>query len=202
MSNWIIRDNRQGLEYNGRSHQYFWDRSYNANATQQNCLANCTTYAYGRILEAGQAPPVSVIRNANLWHLNLTNGWTAIPFNIANVSPGDLLEWSSNHVAVVEWVENGVAYYSQSSFTNRDTSMSLQQISDYMIAYYPNRFWSMNNTNNWRPTYILKNPVHYEGSEHGDYPGPGPGPDKDIPVWLLTTILHKKKRNKGGIRYL
>lgn len=195
MSNWTPRTNRSGIEYGGSSHNYFWNRNYNPNATSENCLANCTTYAYGRILEAGDLAPVSVIRNANLWHTVLTNGWTAIPFNPADCEPGDLLEWSgnNNHVAVVEYINGTTVHYSQSSYTNRNTSWSLQAISDWMIANYPNRFFGMNNTDNWRPTYILKNPAHHSGEEPGPGPEP-PGPAPDIDLWMLISLAKRRKK--------
>lgn len=197
MSNWTSRTTRDGLEYGGWSHDNYWNIAYNGCATPNLCLANCTCYAYGRILEAGDLAPVSVIRNANNWHNYLTNGWYAIPFNPADCEPGDILEWGGgyNHVAVVEYIDGDIVHYSQSSYTGRNTSWSLQRISDYMIANYPNNFFSMSNTSSWKPTYILKNPAHHSGGGPGPGPEPpGPGPDKAYPLLLLVPILQKKVR--------
>ena len=203
MSNWTSRTNRNGLEYGGWSHDNFWNINHNGCATPALCLANCTCYAYGRILEAGDLPPVWVIRNANQWQNYLTNGWTSIPFNPSDCEPGDLLIWTepNNHVAVVEYIDNGVVHYSQSSYTGRNTNWSLQQISNYMIANYPSRFFSMNNTSNWRPNLILKNPAHHSGGGPGPGPEP-PGPEPDLDLWVLTMFLNKKKKVKGGMRYV
>lgn len=201
MSEWYTRTTRSGLEYGGASHDNFWNINYNPGATPRLCLANCTTYAYGRILEAGDLIPVSQFRNANNWHNYLTNGWTYEPFNASNCEPGDILEWGGlyNHVAVVEYIENGIVYYSQSSYTNRNTSLSLQAISNYMINNYPSRFFSMGNTSSWKPTYILKNPAHHSGGGPGPGPEPpGPGPQSNIGI--LAIMLNKKRRKKHGTK--
>ena len=195
MSEWYSRTNRTGIEYGGSSNDYYWNINYNPGATPRLCLANCTCYAYGRILESGDLAPVSAFRNANTWHNYLTNGWTYQPFNASDCEPGDILEWGGgyNHVAVVEYIENGIVYYSQSSYTQRNESWSLQDISNYMINNYPSRFFSMGNTSSWLPTYILKNPAHHSGGGPGPGPQP-PGPGPQTNTGIITTILNKKRR--------
>lgn len=197
MSNWTIRNNRNGLEYGGSSHDYFWNINFNGCATPALCLANCTCYAYGRILEAGDLAPVWVIRNANNWHNYLTNGWTAIPFNPADCEPGDILEWtgSNNHVAVVEYIDGNKVYYSQSKYTTRNESWSMSRISNWMITNYPDRFFSISNTDNWRPNLILKNPAHHSGGGPGPEP-PGPGPGPDLNLWMLYPMTRKRKKRR------
>lgn len=160
---WTARTNSDGLYYGGSAHSYYWDPAVNPNAVPRYCMANCTTYAYGRMLEAGSPAPVSVIRNANYWHTVLTNGWTAIPYDPTLVAPGDILEYAtgrSNHVAVVEDVSNGIVT-SNSNYTSRDTSLGLQGISNYFnsTSYLRGRFFNISNEY-WggTPTYILKNP--------------------------------------------
>lgn len=219
MSNWVSRTNRRGLEYGGSAHNYYWNYAYNPNATYANCMANCTTYAYGRILEAGDPKPVSVIRDAKNWPSVLTNGWTAVVFNPAACEPGDLLIWNANHVAVVEYIEGNVVHYSQSSYTgdhgvamyggsyDRRTPAvmgpNLQSVSNWMIANYPSRFFSMNNTNNWRPDIILKNPMHHSGGGPGpgpEPPGPGPEPGPEpkpiapMMAALLVPLINRAKK--------
>lgn len=197
MSNWTSRTNRSGIEYGGSSHDYFWNKNINPNATPALCLANCTTYAYGRILEAGDLAPVSIIKNANNWHNYLTNGWTYQGFNPNDCEPGDILEWNvnGNHVAVVEYIENGIVYYSQSSYTNRNVTWTLQDISDYMINNFPSRFFSMGNTSSWKPNLILKNPAHHSGGGPGPGPTP-PGPHPIMNVSIISNLINKKRRKK------
>lgn len=168
----------KGLEYGGKYNKFFWDIKYNSNATIQNCLPNCTTFVIGDILNDGLPIPVNPIRNANQWHLYLTNGWTKLDYNIDNVQVGDILEWTNGcHVARVSHIENGIVFVSGSFYTGihgkamwdkkfdtRDGLNSLQEVSDFMIQNYPVRFfhyWTLVNENVWvgsEPTYILRQP--------------------------------------------
>lgn len=219
MSNWVYRNSSAGMAYpNG----YWWDPAINPNASFGNCLANCTTYTFGRILEAGDPAPVQYIYDARHWHGNLINGWTYVNYSPSLCEPGDILEWSTadyNHVAVVEWIgDDGLPYYSQSSYTgdhgkaiwpkgsgqyDRRTyavmGSTLQSVCNWMMTNYPSRFFSIGHGG--VPTYILKNPSHHGGSQPGPIP-PGPGPDPDpqggFKWWLMTPIL-KRKRKKGGM---
>lgn len=187
MSRWNPRTTRNGLD---PSNPYYWDTTYNTGAyfytwypyqgapnavwcnTYNLALPNCTTYALGRILEAGDSRPLnSNFPNANAWHDNLANGWTAIPYNINDVEAGDILEWSSNHVAVVELVENGTVYVSESAYTDDNGGVSgdrtdtlwgttKQSVYNRGVNVYPNRFFHYGQSwyGSGNPTYILKNP--------------------------------------------
>lgn len=223
MSSWQPRTTRNGIEYGGASSHYFWDYPPNINAqywywypyqgaqnafiadTYEEALPNCTCYARGRILEAGDPSPVTGNHSANAWHSHLANGWTAIPWNINNVEPGDILEWCSNgrnHVAVVEAINGGIPMISQSYYTgdnggggNRTGAYgwgnTKQSVSDYGIAHYGNnygsgqgRFFSYmayTHPYNAVPDYILKNPV-----DHSD----------TMFKWLLYRNSGKRKRRK------
>lgn len=185
MSSWISRTTRNGIEYPSANY-WTWN---NAGCTTALCLANCTTYAYGRILDAGDPAPVSYgFPDADYWHTDVQNGWTAIPYNFSNLEEGDIVEWSGNgmkHVAVVEKVQNGQFYVSESFYTWRDTSWTLQYICDWMIANYPdNFFWYGLRTHayNQDPVYILKNPAHHGTS------------DPSGPFKFFTNKKSKKRR--------
>lgn len=176
MSSWVPRTTRSGIEYGGAQGSYYWTYAYNAGANSALCLANCTTYVYGRLQEAGDTPPVVYgFPNAQYWHGSLANGWTYIPYRFEDLEPGDVLEWSNgmNHVAVVEEVGTSPYNYyrvSESLYTSRDESMSLAQISAWMIANYPNRFFYYGqgtSAYSAAPTYILKNPAHHGIGENG-----------------------------------
>lgn len=217
MSNWTPRTTRNGLEYGGEAHPYYWDPAYNPNASYANCLANCTTYTYGRILEAHQPKPVQYIVNAGGWHnyVNQEEGWTAVPFSSHEdkIKPGDILEWNG-HVAVVEEVINGVPYLSSSDYTgdhgqaywppgssnfDRRTAAvmgpSVQSVSNWMFANYPSRVFSyysleqLCNRMGSVPTYVLVNPATTPQ-------------DDSLPVWMLILLSKKRKKRLGGIRYL
>lgn len=188
MSSWTPRTVYNGIEYGGAQDMFYWDTAYNPGAvfdsglgTYDLALPNCTTYCYGRIQEAGDPVPVSVFANANQWHNYLTNGWTAIPFSIDDVEPGDILEWASpdNHVAVVEAVSGSTIYVSQSFYTddngtpygNRTPGVwgsTKAQVSAYGLANYPWRFFNYSLDTaayGYHPTYILKNPAHHDLDE-------------------------------------
>lgn len=185
MSEWVRRNTRSGLEYGGTSSAYFWEYSNNPGAyydpglgTYDLALPNCTTYAYGRILEAGDPAPITGWHNASAWHAYLTNGWTYVPFDFDDLELGDIVEWSSsgrNHVAVVEEIDhvNRLYYISQSFYTSDNGTASgyrtpavwgstKQSVSNYGISHYPNRFFIFSGWaypyNGAAPDYILKNP--------------------------------------------
>lgn len=141
----------QGLshyEYGAGSwSKYFWDSSYNPGATKELCMANCTTYAYGRVRENGLPRPVTQFRNANNWHLyvNTADNWQKIDYTSGMaLQPGDIVEWQANHVAVVE--TNGTNPYISSSWYTEcalryDNVSSLQVISGWMVSNKPGRFY-------------------------------------------------------------
>ena len=182
---WIRRNSRNGIEYGGSASQYYWNYPTNPGAyfdpslgTYDLALPNCTTYAYGRILEAGDPAPITGWHNAAAWHAYLTNGWTYAPFNFDMLMLGDIVEWSSNgrnHVAVVEEIDrtNRLYYVSQSLYTDDNGGTSgyrspavwgttKQSVSDHGITYWPNRCFMFSG---WAwvydgaaPDYILMNP--------------------------------------------
>lgn len=174
---WQMRSSRYGIEYGGTNANYYWNINLNACASPENCLANCTCYAYGRILEANCPAPVSYISDAMGWHNYLTNGWTYVPYSFDAVEVGDILEWNwynpdrqeqENHVAVVEKIENGQIYISESYYTARNTSQSLAYISQWMINNHPDRFFhygTMYSAYGDVPDLILKNPVNFTETE-------------------------------------
>lgn len=172
MSSWAKRTTRSGIEYGGNASQYYWNISNNAGATTGLCLANCTTYCYGRILEAGDAAPVRYgFPDAQYWNTAVINGWSAISYNFSDLEEGDILVWSGsgqNHVAVVEEVNNdpfNLYRVSESAYVNRDESLGLAGISAWMIANYPDEFFHYGIGTRYyggaAPTYILKNPAHH-----------------------------------------
>ena len=169
----------QGLEYGGKYHRYFWDKSVNPLATITSGLADCTCFVLGDVAHDNLPQPVNPVRNANLWHTCVTNGWSFIPFSKEKVELGDILEWTNGcHVARVSKIIDDTIYISGSFYTGihgksmwngkwdtRDGLNTLQELSDFMIANYPTRFfhyWSLENENRWvgyEPAYILKPPV-------------------------------------------
>lgn len=199
---WSPRTTRNGIEYNGSDSYYYWS-SANPGATYSNCLANCTTLAYGRVLEEGCRAPVSSFIDAGNWHTVVTNGWVAYSYSsyVSNIKPGDIIEWPG-HVAVVERVSGSTIYCSSSLYTGdhgraywppgsstydtRSASVmgsTLQDVSDWMIANYAWRFYEYVDSNTItnvrlgvQPTYILVNP------DSG--PGPGPTPTEDLEITI------------------
>lgn len=178
MSNWTPRTNNSGLEYGGSANPYYWDSNNNPGASFWYCMANCTTYAFGRILEAGDPAPITGWHNAGAWHAYLTNGWTYEAYSPHTIRQGDIVEWvSGNHVAVIEgWDANlGIIYVSQSYYTGDDGTVnssrtmggvmgsSLQSVSNWMLANVPYRFFnydSLYSSGLGDPDYILRNPGH------------------------------------------
>ena len=201
---WSPRTTRNGIEYGGSASSYYWS-SVNPGATYSNCLANCTTFAYGRVLEEGCRAPVSSFIDAGNWHTVVTNGWRAETYSsyVSSVKPGDIIEWPG-HVAVVEAVSGSTIYCSSSLYTGdhgraywppgsstydtRSSSVmgsTLQDVSDWMIANYSWRFYEYVDSNtitnvrlSVQPTYILVNP------DSG--PGPGPQPGTETPTVTIT----------------
>ena len=186
---WTPQTNRSHYEYGAGSwSRYYWDRSVNPNATPELCLANCTTLAYGRVMEEGYPAPVTRILNANLWHtvVNTAEGWELLNYYSGMLlMPGDVLEWSAMHVAVVE-TQSTSPYVSASWYTPRDESLSLQAISDYFqtTESLQNRFyhyvplWRENNNagDGADPLYVLR----YNGSEPPEPPTPTETPEITI----------------------
>ena len=176
---WVPRTNRNGIEYGGVASVYYWT-NVNPGASYENCLANCTTLTYGRILENGDPPPTSGMPNAGAWPWALTNGWTYEAYSPHTIRQGDILCWESqNHVAVIEgWDANlGVIYCSHSYYTGdhgvaywnghydyRTSAVmgnTMLSVCNWMIANYPDRFYhygSIYDAGLGTPEWILRNP--------------------------------------------
>lgn len=177
--------------------KYYWNKSYNPNADFENCMANCTTYAYGRVRENGLPAPVTRIINANNWHtvVNTSAGWSLIRYiQGMSLQAGDILEWEAIHVAVVE--TNGTnpgvsaSWYTGDDGTadsDRSTAVmgnSLASVSNWMVSHRPNRFYhyvDMRSENDDAgggayPKYVLR----YSGS--GPTPPEPPEPGGDTPT--------------------
>lgn len=216
-STWIPRTNNNGLD---PSNFYYWNTVYNDGAyfytwypyegasgavwcnTYNLALPNCTTYALGRILEAGDSRPLNAyFPNASNWHSNLANGWVTIPYNPVNVEIGDILEWSTsgNHVAVVENIINDNIYVSESAYTSdngtaggdrTDTiwGSTKQSVYNRGVNVYPNRFFHYGMGSIWyssSPNYILKNPAHHGRSTTGN--------TRKLFVMLPTKLTSKRR---------
>ena len=182
----------------GRSHYefgagswsiYYWTESTNPNATFDLCMANCTTYAYGRVLENGLPKPVTRIRDANNWHtvVNTSGGWSLLNYYSGMaLIPGDIVEWSGNHVAVVE--TSGTDPYVSGSFytgddgtggSNRSNAVmgyTLYSVSQWMNAtssrqYRFYHYVPLSTENSWIghtiPSYVLR---HTGGGGGGETP--------------------------------
>lgn len=179
---WIARSSRDGLEYNGAAHNYYWDALHNPGASFENCMANCTTYAFGRILESGSPAPISGWHSAAAWPNCLINGWTCEPYSPHTVREGDIVCWvGGNHVAVVERCDpqagiiyvsqslytgdHGVAYYNGGYDPRTIMGNTMKSVSDWMIANYPDRFFTYASLY-WvglgDPDYILRNPIQHD----------------------------------------
>lgn len=161
---------------------YYWNASYNPGATFQLCMANCTTYAYGRVRENGLPAPVTQFRNANNWHhyVNTSENWSLLNYTSGmQLKQGDILEWSAVHVAVVEsngtdpWV-SGSWYTGDDGTAASDRSYlgmggsTLQDVSNWMVTnaswrfYRYERMTSVNSTagGGAYPVYVIR----YTGS--------------------------------------
>lgn len=184
---WVPRTTRTGIEYGQAQGAYYWSDSINPGATFDSnlgtydlALPNCTTYAYGRVLEAGDPYPITGWHNANAWHAYVTNGWTAVAYsgNQSNIQPGDILELTgnNNHVMVVEQVLGFNKYVVTESYycdDNGGTSgyrtpavwgSTLYSVNAYGLAHFSYQYWHSRTYDcsasgpDLYPDYILKNP--------------------------------------------
>lgn len=159
------------VKYGGKYSKYFWDLTVNPNATLANCLANCTTAVYGMCLACGLGAPVTRISDARNWHKNLASDWEALTYSRDAVREGDIIEWDTNHVALVKdrntiyasWYtgDHGKAYY-DGGYDKRSFS-SLQETSNWMVENYPYRFFheasieqEIRSLGDEQPTLILR----------------------------------------------
>ena len=186
MSSWIPRTSVVGIRYGDANDGTYWYYPTNPGAyydsglgTYDLALPNCTTYAYGRVLEQGSPAPISGWHSAQAWHNALANGWTYVGYSFANVEVGDILEWSSgrNHVAVVEKIENGIIYVSESIYRDDNGGSTgyrspgvwgstKAEVNAYGLANYPNDYFHYGRMSYAYgyyvdPTYILKNPMTF-----------------------------------------
>lgn len=175
----MVRTTIDGLAYED-GNGYYWDIKVNPGASVANGLPDCTTFAYGCVLENGQLPPVYRFGSAGSWHTFLTNGWIAVPYKEyrENIKEGDIIEWSKgNHVAVVSSVLRGIkvsgsfytgihgkAYY-DGKYDTREGINSLQQLGDYFYNKYQYRFFhntTVEEESKWcgyDPDYVLVSPT-------------------------------------------
>lgn len=168
----MMRVSAKGLEY---PNVYYWDKARNPYGDILNGLADCTCYCYGAVIEEGHRPVVSKVCNADSYHKYLINGWSYIPYDESKLEKGDIIEWSTKcHVAVYTGDGNisgsfytgqhGKSYYN-GKFDTR-SFRTLQEMSDWMIANYPTRFfhhWDITTESRWcggSPDYILKHPLY------------------------------------------
>lgn len=168
----MMRVSAKGLEY---PNKYYWDKARNPYGDILNGLADCTCYCYGAVIEEGHRPVVSKVCNADSYHKYLINGWSYIPYDESKLEKGDIIEWSTKcHVAVYTGDGNisgsfytgthGKSYYN-GKFDTR-SFRSLQEMSDWMVANYPTRFfhhWDITTESRWcggSPDYILKHPLY------------------------------------------
>ena len=59
MASFEPRTNTNGILYGDYNGYFYWDLTYNPYASPQYCMANCTTYAYGRAREIGSPAPMT-----------------------------------------------------------------------------------------------------------------------------------------------
>ena len=188
MSRWVPRTSVTGIRYGQADDKWYWDYNYNPGAyydpslqTYDLALPNCTTYAYGRVREMGAPAPISGWHNASAWHAYLINGWTYEAYAANKVKVGDILEWTGsstrNHVAVVEKIENGTIYVSQSYYCD-DNGQATANTRSYQIwgstkasvdaygySHWPGRYFNYGvhtSADLGNPDYILHNPVSYD----------------------------------------
>ena len=214
MSNWVEKTSNSAIVYGGSASQYYWNDPPNPGAyfdpglgTYDLALPTCTTYAYGRVLEAGDPYPITGWHNASAWHAYVTNGWQAVPFvgHSDEIVPGDILELtgSNNHVFVVErvistryWVITESYYTSDNGTASGDRSPGVwgstkSSVNAYGLANYNYRYWhsrvydcrTANSPDLW-PDYILLNPNRHNEPQ---------------PVY---TPFNKQKRQRRIIRYV
>lgn len=105
-----------------------------------NCVGNCTWYAWGRVLEiyGRQLPSGYFIHDAHTWWTDNKNG------NFYNYGStprvGAIAVWGSSyygygHVAVVEKIENGQVYVSQSSYNTYLFKYAQLSSPEHLLGY-------------------------------------------------------------------
>ena len=168
-----MRDSAKGLEY---PNKYYWDINLTPYAVVKTCLADCTCYVYGAIIEEGHRPLTKFKQcDANTIEQSLINGWSRISYDRNRLEEGDAIQWVEHcHVAVY----TGNGEISGSFFTGMHgrawydghfdtrTFRTLQECNDWMWKNYPERMfhhWSIEKECSWvggQPEYILKHPLY------------------------------------------
>lgn len=133
-------------------------------------LANCTLLVFVIAKIKGLPYPSNIIPNANRLHLNVSNGWKAIPYtNGMKLLPNDILEWSCNHVA---WFNGDKVYASwwtdyegtSKGVRNMKLTSTLKDTVDYFYTKYKNRFFHETTFEdecergggNAKPSYVIR----------------------------------------------
>ena len=82
---------------------YYTSSSYNPYASFDDCMPNCTCYAYGRAREMGLSVPVNGAPGASSWpsNVNTSGGWSVKSYD-GNVKRGDIIVYANTHVAICE----------------------------------------------------------------------------------------------------
>ena len=168
-----MRTTDKGLGY---PNPFYWDIGRNPYAIVKTCLADCTCYVYGAVIEEGHRPLTTFKQcDANTIEQSLANGWSRIPYDKSRLEKGDVIQWVKKcHVAVYTGNDeisgsfftgmHGRAYY-DGKFDTR-TFKTLQECNDWMWANYPDRMfhhWSIDKESSWvggSPEYILKHPLY------------------------------------------
>lgn len=173
-----MRVSAKGLEY---PNSFYWDISRNPYAIVKTCLADCTCYVYGAVIEEGHRPLTSFKQcDANNIHQSLINGWSRIPYDRNRLEEGDVIQWVKHcHVAMYTGGGcisgsfytgmHGKAWYN-GKFDTRSFK-TLQECNDWMWKNYPERMfhhWSIEKECSWvkrkddegYPEFILKHPLY------------------------------------------
>lgn len=168
-----MRTTAKGLEY---PNPFYWDINRSPYAVVKTCLADCTCYVYGAVIEEGHRPLTKYKQcDANTIEQSLINGWSRIEYDKNKLEVGDVIQWVKHcHVAVYTGDGeisgsfftgmHGRAYY-DGTFDTR-TFRSLQECNDWMWKNYPDRMfhhWSIDKESSWvggQPEYILKHPLY------------------------------------------
>lgn len=221
---WTVQNQRSHFAYGSAGNTYYWTNSniyIQANALS-NCMANCTTLAYGRVIENGNRVPIGGTYDGGNWHNGLINSWTSQGWSsyYSSVKAGDLIEWSG-HILVVEYVDyassdgrgiycssslytgdNGSAYAEPgnpasgfSPRTNAVMGSTLQSRSNWMINNYPTRFYQYDSLYNINQSWFRINLNNATVLINPDSGGGGPTPPPIPPTETLTIDISPSSYN-------
>lgn len=220
MSNFYPRTSEAGMYGSA----YWYDLGINPGAQNYIWLPNCTTYAYGRSAEIAAAGGGSVdystifgggFRNAASWYYE--SQWSTSS-GLSNVLLGDIICWgagggvgSAGHVAVVEGIESGKIWISESHDSTLSQTYSYpgtQSKRYFEYAYLDTAtmvihvvYW-YNSGGAYDTHYSTIYAPYVIGTIHNPYAGQDPGPEPPEPPtpWRYIGILTgwKLKKKKGG----